>query len=78
MATISRVVIGGILIVLGLSLGYQSFVVEEFSWVLLIYGLLSLGFGIFILFNKKEDEIEQVKQNNLKTKVSKKKTRKKL
>jgi membrane-bound ClpP family serine protease len=53
-------VIGGlILIILPLFLGLKVFV----TW---IYGIPIFVIGIFILFNKKEDEIEQVKRRKKK------------
>jgi uncharacterized membrane protein HdeD (DUF308 family) len=73
MNSISRTLTGGILLLLGLVLGYNSFVAEEGFWTLFIYGIALIGFGIFILFNDKEDEIEQIKTDTLKIKKSNKK-----
>ncbi len=72
MNLISRTISGAIFLFLGLSLGYFSFQAEEGFWLLLIYGIVLVGVGIFILLNDKEDEIEQVKTDSLKTKQSKK------
>jgi uncharacterized membrane protein HdeD (DUF308 family) len=72
MNTISRKISGSVCLLLGLILGYNSFIAEEGFWLLLIYGLVLVGVGIFILLNDKEDEIEQVKTDSLKTKQSKK------
>ncbi len=58
---------------LGLILGYNAFIAEGGFWLLLIYGFALIILGIFILFNKKEDEIEQIKTEVLKTKASFKK-----
>jgi membrane-bound ClpP family serine protease len=66
MNTISRTITGTLAIILGLILIILSFLKE--IWVL-IYGIPILIIGIFILFNKKEDNIEQIKN---KTKGGKK------
>jgi len=58
---------------LGLILGYSAFISENAFWIFFIYGIILLVLGIFILFNKKEDEIEQVKAKDLNTKLSKRK-----
>lgn len=58
MNTISRTITGGILIILGLILVVISSLTQFIS---LIYGILLLIIGAVILFNKKEDEIEQRK-----------------
>jgi uncharacterized membrane protein HdeD (DUF308 family) len=73
MNSISRSLSGGICLLLGLILGYNSFISENNFWTLFIYGIILMVLGIFILFNNKEDEIEQIKTNNLKTKKAKKK-----
>jgi uncharacterized membrane protein HdeD (DUF308 family) len=77
MNSISRSLSGGVCLLLGLILGYNSFISENNFWTLLIYGIILMVLGIFILFNKKEDEIEQIKTNNLKVKASSKKKGKK-
>jgi len=59
MNTMSRTITGILLIILGIILIYVS--VNESLWVL-IYGIPVLLIGLFILFNKKEDEIEQIKR----------------
>ena len=54
----SRVITGGILIALG-----GVFVVLSFSDLFfLIYGVPVLAIGIFLFFNDKEDDIEQIKK----------------
>jgi uncharacterized membrane protein HdeD (DUF308 family) len=73
MNTTSRTLAGGALLLLGLILGYNSFTSSDAFWVLLIYGILLMAIGIFIIFNKNEDKIEEVKSKVLKTKTSKKK-----
>jgi len=61
MNTLSRTLTGGIMVVIGVVL----IVVSLFNvlWVL-IYGIPILIFGLFILFNKSEDKIEQRKDLN--------------
>ncbi len=59
----SRTITGILLIILGIILIYVS--VNESLWVL-IYGIPVLLIGFFILFNKKEDEIEQIKRRKKK------------
>jgi len=58
MNLISRTITGSIIIVLGMVLVFVS---VFFAWFVLIYGIPLLIIGLFILFNKKEDEIEEVK-----------------
>lgn len=74
MNTISRTISGAVCLLLGFILGYKSFTldVKEGFWALLAYGLALIILGVFIIFNKKEDEIEQVKTKVLKTKKSRK------
>ena len=55
----SRVITGGILIALGGVLVLVSFAELEF----LIYALPLLAIGLFLFFNDKEDDIEQIKNN---------------
>jgi membrane-bound ClpP family serine protease len=59
----SRILVGMLLTLIGLILVITSVFT---SWiarlVLLMYGIPALILGIFILFNKKEDEIEQIKK----------------
>jgi len=57
MNTISRTITGIVLIILGIILLFVS--VNEL-WVLL-YGIPIILIGFFILFNKKEDQIESRK-----------------
>lgn len=67
MNTLSRTISGGALLLLGFILGYNAFVSKEAFWILLGYGVLLIILGIFVLFNKKEDEIEQIKTQVLRT-----------
>ncbi|MEA3229890.1 MAG: hypothetical protein U9P44_03165 [archaeon] len=57
MNTLSRTITGIAAIILGLYLILLGF---SEPWIL-IYGVPILIIGIFILFNKKEDEIEKIK-----------------
>ena len=58
MNTVSRIITGIIAILFGLFLIMASFL--EDLWVL-VYGIPIFIIGIFIFFNKKEDEIEKIK-----------------
>ena len=57
MNTTSRTITGTLAIILGLVLTILGF----FTFVTLIYGIPILIIGIFILFNKKEDDIEKIR-----------------
>ncbi len=57
MNTFSRIITGIVAIILGFYLILISF---SEPWIL-IYGIPILIMGIFIFFNKKEDDIEQIK-----------------
>jgi thiamine transporter ThiT len=58
-----RKIIGGLMILVGLVLGLLHFLLSfKESFVLLIYGVPIMIIGFVILFNKKEDTIEQIKQ----------------
>lgn len=59
MNTKSRIITGIIGIVLGLVLIVSGFFIVFITW---IYGIPILIISIFILFNKKEDDIEKIKQ----------------
>jgi len=52
------------MIALGLFLLIGSFFWESTDsvWVSVIYGVILFVLGWFVLFNKREDEIEQIKQ----------------
>jgi membrane-bound ClpP family serine protease len=61
MNILSRTLSGGILVVVGLIL----IIISPFvMFVTLIYGIPLLLIGLFILFNKKEDEIEKIKSKS--------------
>lgn len=59
----SQLITGWFLIVLSICLIILGFFTLFVSW---IYGIPMLIIGIFILLNKNEDEIEQVKGGNKK------------
>lgn len=61
---VSRVIIGGVLTFLGVAISLIPVFVgfKEGSFVAWIYGIPILIFGIIIIFNDKEDKIEQVKK----------------
>jgi len=63
MSIVSRIITGTILIIFGAILTFVSF--RESFWIL-IYGIPLILIGFFILFNKKEDEIEQIKRRKKK------------
>jgi len=73
MSSLSRIITGITMIVLGLALvlvwAFNSFkegaVVSIFDG-LVLYGIPILIIGSIILFNKKEDEIEQIKKHIVK------------
>ena len=58
MNTLSRTITGGVMILGGLILICVAFF--KVIWVL-IYGIPILIIGLVILFNKREDKIEQIK-----------------
>ena len=62
MNILSRTITGFIVIILGLFL----IILGLFFYVSLIYGIPIFIIGLFILFNKKEDKIEQIKKNKSK------------
>lgn len=66
MNTVSRTITGMVLIVLGLVLVSISFLLK---FVTLIYGVPLLIIGLFILLNKKEDTIEEIKSKGLSKKM---------
>ena len=63
MNLVSRIITGTSLIILGGILIFLSF--KGLFWIL-IYGIPLVLIGFFILFNKKEDEIEQIKRRKKK------------
>ena len=63
MSFVSRKITGGILIISGLILIILSVYTQ---FVTLIYGMLILVIGTFILFNRNEDEIEKIRKGGKK------------
>ena len=63
MNIISRTIAGTIIILFGLWFAFFIGFIDgpKIDFVAIIVGVLFLIFGIFILFNKKEDEIEKIK-----------------
>lgn len=61
MNTLSRTITGMVMIVVGLFLIVLTFFIDEAFWAPLIYGIPLFLIGVFILFNKHEDRIEQIK-----------------
>jgi hypothetical protein len=66
MNTLSRTLTGGLMVSLGIFLLGLSLVLGILYP--LIYAIPILIIGIFVLFNKKEDEIEQIRKNKTKKK----------
>ena len=61
--TISRTIAGTVLIVLGEYIVFNlDDKPEDFLWGL-IFGIFFIVIGFFIFFNKKEDNIEEIKNN---------------
>lgn len=58
---LSQLITGIVAICLGSFLIVLSFFTDVF-WVSLTYGLVIFVVGLFILFNSKEDKIEQIKK----------------
>lgn len=61
---LSRTITGGIIIVLAIwftvSVGFMDGLKTDYFAVFI--GVLGIALGVFILFNKKEDEIEEIKK----------------
>jgi hypothetical protein len=60
MNTMSRVITGIAMVAIGLWMFITGFFVEEAPWVLWIYGTIVFVVAFFLIFNKAEDEIEQI------------------
>jgi len=69
MNIVSRTITGTIIIILGI---FVTTIALFGAYFILIYGILLIIIGIFILFNKKEDYIEQIKTTKTKSKGGKK------
>jgi len=63
MNTASRTLSGIATIILGAYIAFISFSDLEKSWPGLIWGITFIVIGLFILFNKKEDDIEEIKDS---------------
>lgn len=62
MNKVSRTITGFIMSIGGFALLLVAlFSSSEGVWVALVYGIVLLVLGLFILLNKREDEIEQIK-----------------
>ena len=61
MNTVSRTITGSVMIALGISICIGAFI--KTLW-LLVEGVPMLILGVFILLNKKEDQIEQIKNQD--------------
>jgi len=68
MNAVSRIITGIIMTLGGLALVVVAIFsgVKDGGFALLFYGIPMFIFGIVILFNKKEDEIEQIKKMKVK------------
>ena len=60
MNTTSRTITGIVAVVLGLLIIIMNF---SEPWLIAIYGIPILLIGVFIFFNKKEDDIEKIKRS---------------
>lgn len=58
MNTISRIISGLLIVVLGFSFIFKS----DSDIFAIIFGFFLLGLGVFLFFNKKEDQIEEIKK----------------
>lgn len=64
MNTMSRTIAGIASIVLGLYIIITTILDKPEDWVwILVYGAFFVVIGFFIFFNKKEDDIEEIKNN---------------
>ena len=73
MNILSRTISGAAFLFFGFSLGYFSFQQTENFGTFLVFGIILILLGIFILFNKNEDRIEEIKKSS----KSKKKVKRK-
>lgn len=73
MDNISKIISGAAFLFFGFSFGYSSFQQTEDFWTFLVLGAIFVLLGIFILFNKNEDKIEEIKKSS----KSKKKVKRK-
>lgn len=64
MNTISRTISGIALVIFGAYIAGVSYSEQGEGWIFgLVWGLFIIGVGVYIFFNKKEDDIEKIKDN---------------
>ncbi len=70
MNTISRVISGGAMILIGAFLFIESFFWKSIDniWISISYGFIIFVLGLVLIFNKDEDKIEQIKKKGYKKK----------
>ena len=73
--SLSSKITGSIFTIGGIGLLITSFFAKEIFYVPLLYGLAFFIIGLFILFNKKEDSIEQIKSVKKSEKNSKRRAK---
>lgn len=63
MNTVSRTITGVLLGLLGAAIAISSYLdrSEDWPWSIAM-GVLFIGLGVYIFFNKKEDDIEEIKE----------------
>ena len=64
MNTVSRIISGTAALVLGAFVLYAAITEGSDTWSLVwgvIWGIFICGIGVYLCFNKKEDEIEEIK-----------------
>ena len=67
MNKVSRTISGTVAILIGVVIFIGAIFEQPGGWYFVIlYGLFFIIIGFFIFFNKKEDEIEQIKSNKKK------------
>ena len=66
MNSLSRIVTGIVMIVIGVFLVLLGIMVSEGSFVSWFYGGIIFVLGVFIFLNNREDKIEQIKARPLK------------
>ncbi len=68
MNIMSRIITGIVVILLGAYGMFISFLELSKDWPGFVWGIIFVVIGFFILFNKKEDDIEEIKNNKLNNK----------
>lgn len=64
MNILSRTISGIIIIIIGIYLSFFSYLSITENWPMFIWGVVLIVLGFVILFNKKEDDIEKIKEKN--------------